>query len=583
MPQETPRPTRFRDRTELLDFLLEVSQATAETLDLEALMEKLAGIIQTVVSYDLFAILLYSERNRGLRVRYSIGHRTEIVDKLVIPLEEGLTGAAARTLTSVLVSDVRDDPRYLGTVDAVRTELAVPMLARGRLIGVIDLQSTRLNAYIEEDSALVRLIAARVAASIDNANLYRRVTRQNHTLRTLAAMAHTFSSTLNLDSVLNRIAATMRKLIHYDALSILLVDEKHNLLRSRFSIRYDQRFELDNVPLGKGITGTAVDSKKPVLVEDTRHDPRYIESTPGIRSEVAVPLIISDRVLGVLDLECDRVGYFTETHLQTLLLLAPLIANSIENARLYEEIADRERRSLENLQAASTLQAALLLREPPPLEGLEIAVRSRPAQVISGDVYDFFEQGENLEVITFGDVSGKGAAAALYGALLNGLLRILAPRRAGPASLLRSLNETLVERKVPATYVTLLVLYWEPRARIFRMANSGVFPPIISRRGEILKQRVEGIPLGLLDDRYYDEEEFQAESGDVILLYSDGIHDQQNMAGQEYGRRPLYSLLEQNWRRPAAQIVDAVFESVERFMTGIDIQDDQTVIVMKVK
>ncbi|MCW5978269.1 MAG: SpoIIE family protein phosphatase [Bryobacteraceae bacterium] len=582
MAQETTQLARFRDRTELLDFLLEVSQAAAETLDLDALMDKLAGIVQTVVPYDLFAILLYTERNRGLRLRFSIGHRSDIVDRLVIPLEEGLTGAAARTLTPILVGDVRNDPRYLGAVDAVRTELAVPMVARGRLVGVVDLQSTRLNAYTDEDSALVRLIASRAAASIDNANLYRRVSRQNHTLRTLAAMAHTFSSTLNLNDVLNRIAATIRKLIHYDALSILLVDERHKLLRSRFSIRYDQRFELDNLPLGKGITGAAVESKKPILVEDTRRDPRYIESTPGIRSEVAVPLLIHDHVLGVLDLECDRVGYFTETHLQTLLLLAPLIANSIENARLYEDIAARERRSAENLRAARTLQETLLLREPPPIEGLDIAVRSRAAQEISGDVYDFFEQGEQ-HVITFGDVSGKGAAAALYGALLNGLLRTLAPRRAGPASLLRTLNETLVERKVHATYVTLLVLYWEPPARTLRMANSGVFPPIIYRRGEILKQRVEGIPLGLLDDREYDEERFEAEPGDVVLLYSDGIHDQQNPAGEEFDRRPLYSLLEQNWRLPAAGIVERVFETLDRFMSGVEIHDDQTMIVIKVK
>ena len=125
-----------------------------------------------------------------------------------------------------------------------------------------------------------------------------------------------------------------------------------------------------------------------------------------------MPLIVPDRVLGVLDLECDRVGYFTQNHLQTLMLLVPLITNSIENARLYEEIAARERRSFENLRAARTLQAALLLRDPPQIEGLEIAVRSRPAQEISGDVYDFFEQGDNIHVITFGDVSGKGAAAA---------------------------------------------------------------------------------------------------------------------------------------------------------------------------
>lgn len=567
----------------MLDFLLEVDEATSETLELDAVMESLADSIREVVPYNLFAILLYSERRQGLQIRYSIGHRAEIVKRLVIPLSEGLTGAAASTLEPVLVGDVRNDPRYLASVDAIRTELAVPMMARNRLVGVIDLQSTRLNAYTEEDRSLIRLIASRVAVAIDNARLHSHVVRRNQTLHTLATLAHSFSSTLELNTLLNTIATTVRKLIDYDAFSILLVDEERNVLRRRFSLRYDERVELDNVPLGKGITGAAVETKQPVRVEDTRGDSRYIESTPGIRSEVAVPLLVPGRVLGVMDLESERVGYFTEEHVRTLSLLAPLISNSVENARLYEDIAIRQRRAAANLRAARHLQSALLLREPPPIDGLEVAVRVRAAHEISGDVYDFFEQGDDLNVITFGDVSGKGAAAALYGALVNGLLRTLAPRRRSPAVLMQSLNTALGERKVQATYLTLLVLFWQPRARLLTMANAGVFPPIICRRGEILKQRVEGIPLGLLDDQEYDEVTFQAEPGDLILLYSDGVHDQQDAAGEDYGRRRLYTLLECMWDESPQAVVDAVFADLDRFMAGSDISDDQTAIVFKVK
>lgn len=115
------------------------------------------------------------------------------------------------------------------------------------------------------------------------------------------------------------------------------------------------------------------------------------------------------------------------------------------------------------------------------------------------------------------------------------------------------------------------------------MANAGVFPPIICRRGEILKQRVEGIPLGLLDDQEYDEVTFQAEPGDLILLYSDGVHDQQDAAGEDYGRRRLYTLLECMWDESPQAVVDAVFADLDRFMAGSDISDDQTAIVFKVK
>ena len=132
---------------------------------------------------------------------------------------------------------------------------------------------------------------------------------------------------------------------------------------------------------------------------------------------------------------------------------------------------------------------------------MDVTVRVRPAHDVSGDVYDFFEQDGEWNVITFGDVSGKGAAAALYGALVNGLLRTLAPNRRSPADLLQKLNEALGERKVTAVYLTLQVLFWQAKAKTLSIANAGVFPPIICRDGEILKQRVEGIPLGLLDNR----------------------------------------------------------------------------------
>ena len=92
----------------------------------------------------------------GLAIRYAIGHREEVVRSLLLPLGEGITGIAAATRQPILVDDVRSDPRYLPALDAVRSELAVPMLARGKLVGVIDLQSTRLNAYREQDRALAR-------------------------------------------------------------------------------------------------------------------------------------------------------------------------------------------------------------------------------------------------------------------------------------------------------------------------------------------------------------------------------------------------------------------------------------------
>lgn len=572
---------RFRERAELLDFLLEIV-AASETLDLDRLLTNVANIVKEVIPHDLFAIMLYSERLQGLRIRYSVGHRDEVVRSLVIKLGEGITGAAAASRQPILVADVRTDERYLNALDAVRSELAVPMLARGKLVGVIDAQSTRVGTYSEQDRALLRLIASRVAVAIDNARLYRRVDRQNRTLRTLSHLSQEFSSILDLDELLSKIAKTVRALISYDAFSILLVDTENRVLRHRFSERYDERVDLDNVPLGRGITGAAVESREPIRVTDTLSDPRYIASHPDIRSEVAVPLVVQDRVVGVMDLESGRIGYFTDDHTRTLSLLAPQIASSVENARLYEELAQREKRMEQDLKAARKLQSVLLPRFAPEIKGLEIALRARPAREISGDVYDFFDHSDEYALLAFGDVSGKGAAAALYGALVSGLMRILAPRKRSPALLMQSLNESLLERKVDAQYATLLLLLWEPRAHKLTMCNAGAEPPIVCRDGELIKPRVEGVPIGLLDDREYEEVVFHTQPGDLILLFSDGIEDQLAAEGGEFGRGRIGKLLREQCDGSPRNIVERIFREVDAFRETTPITDDQSIIAMKV-
>ncbi len=573
---------RFRERAELLDFLLGVAAVTSETLNLDKLMADLAAIIAKVIPYELFAILLYSERLGALRIRYAIGHREEIVRNLLIALGEGITGAAAAAREAILVPDVRKDSRYLSGLDAVRSELAAPMVARGKLVGVIDIQSTRLNAYSEYDRALLKLIASRAATAIDNARLYRRVERQNRTLAVLARLARDFSI-LDLERLLGRIAQAVKHLINYDAFSILLVDEEHACLRHRFSLRYDQRVELDQIPLGKGITGAAAELGQVVRADNTLADPRYIPSHPDIRSEVAVPLMVRDRVIGVMDLESERYAYFTEDHVRMLSLLAPQIAIAVENARLYEELSQRKRQMERDLEAARDLQSALLWRSVPEIEGLEIALGYRPARQISGDLYHFFPEESGPALIALGDVSGKGVAAALYGALVNGLLMMLAPRRPSPAALLKALNEALLGRQVDARYVSLLALRWLPAERRLVFANAGNLPPVICREGRLLKPRIEGVPLGLLPEAEHEEVALEGRPGDLLVLYSDGLPDQTNPEGEEYGRGRLSEVILRAAGRPPQAVVDAVFADLDQFSGRAAPFDDQTLLVLRLR
>jgi sigma-B regulation protein RsbU (phosphoserine phosphatase) len=235
----------------------------------------------------------------------------------------------------------------------------------------------------------------------------------------------------------------------------------------------------------------------------------------------------------------------------------------------------------QDLKAARKLQKVLLPREA-DIRGLDIAIRSRAAREISGDVYEFFEQGDDYAVIAFGDVSGKGAAAALYGALISGLLRILTPRRRSPAMLMQSLNEALLERKVDAVYATLMVLLWEPRTHRMTISNAGAEPLLISRGGQIITAKAEGMPIGLLEHQTYDEVTYQAESGDTLLLFSDGVEDQLNSNEEHFGRPRVQRLLTKHDAETPRAIVDQIFADLDTFRESVALTDDQSVVTMKV-
>ncbi len=575
--------TLFERRSELLDFLLEVAEVSGHTLDLDRLLPDLARLIKKVIDYEILAILLVNERTRTLRIHYAIGHREEVIQNLRIPIGEGITGAAAASGRSVLVNDVRKDPRYLNALDIVRSELAVPMMARGKVVGVIDIQSTRLDAFSENDVGVAELIAYRMGMAIDNARLYRRVVRQNKTLRTLASIAQEFSTILELDPLLRSISEQVRKLINYDAFSILLLEHDQAVLKHYISVRYDQQVELDNIPLGRGIVGAAAESGQPVLVPDTDQDPRYIAMSEGIRCEVAVPLIVKQQVIGVLDLESRQVNYFTEDHLRTLSLLAPQIAAAIENARLYQQVAAHKTRLEADLKAARRLQRHLLPAACPRAGGLEVCARVEPAREIGGDLYDFFTFPKGHLTLTVGDVSGKGAAAALYGALVSGLLRPLARIHRSPAQLLRALNQVLIERQIEASYIALLAAWWQPETRTLTMANAGLPLPVVRRQAGVCQERVEGVPLGLLPNTEYEEATIQLAPGDLVVFASDGITDARDAFGQDYGHERLARLIDAHGSLTAAGLLDKIFQDVRNHAASTPTFDDQTVVILKAK
>src|SRR3984957_13224732 len=424
--------------------LLEVSDVMTTSLDLDTTLRRVAEVVRKVIDYEIFAILLLNEKTQELRFRFQVGYPPEIAERTRVKVGEGVTGLAAQSGQAILIDDVTKDSRYIAAVPNVCSELAVPLTTKNRVIGVIDLEARHQNYFSEEHKRLLTLIASRMAAGIENAQLYTRTTRQARILLLLNEIARELTSILNLDEVLGRIAELLRRLIDYQMFSILLLDSSGEKLQHRFSLRFNENVHLKHeIPLGRGLVGAAAESKQAVLVPDVTKDPRYVQANPETRSELAVPLIYKSKVVGVLDLEHTRRGFFTEEHKRTMTTLAAQIAIAVENARLYEEIERQERRLERDLALARELQTRLLPQTPPRLSHLDVAAKFVPARAIGGDLYDFIPYSMSRLGIVIGDVSGKGAPAAIYAALVSGILRSHAPIEPMPAEMLSAVNLSL--------------------------------------------------------------------------------------------------------------------------------------------
>lgn len=564
------------------EFLIRLANALNTTLDLQTLLHRTADLVRAVIDYRIFAILLLNERTNDLRMRFQIGHTPE-AERLRIRVGKGVVGRAAEHRESILLQDVTQDDNYISANPDVRSELAVPLIVKNRVIGVIDLQSEQVGYFQPEHRRLLELTASRVAQAIENARLYTRVARQAQTLAVLNEISREVTSILDLDPLLERVGELLRRIIDYQMFSILLVNEREQVLEIQYAVRFGHLVApSETVPLDRGLVGTAVRERRLIYSGDVRKDARYYMVNPETRSEMAVPLLYKGKVIGVLDLEHVKVNYFNEDHQRTLVTLTSQIAVAIENARLYSRVAQQEQRLEHDLDMAREVQLRLLPPTPARKPHAEFATRFLPARTIGGDLYDFLPYDDERTGIAMGDVSGKAAPAALYAALISGIMRAATSQALSPAAMLKQLNDSLQERKMDAQYVTMVFAVWNDEKQTLQIANAGAVQPLFCRGGQVETVQAEGFPLGMFKDVNYEEFTLSTRPGDAVIFFSDGIVDAVNDKEEMFGDARLTALVTSHVKSTAQEMVDAIYQELSTFQGGMERFDDETVIVLKV-
>ena len=348
----------------------------------------------------------------------------------------------------------------------------------------------------------------------------------------------------------------------------------------------------ETIEPNEGILGEVAASGRSVLIKDALKDPRIIkhdDESLKIRSFMVVPLIFRGQLSGVLAVANPISGRaFTDTEFSLAKSLGEQCALALQNAEAVSALLMRNKLEFD-LRLASSIQRYLLPENLPQTDSLEFAVKYLPQQLIGGDFYDFFKLPHGKIGVVIGDVSGKGIPAAILMALCQTKLRYIAMSGKSPAQTLCLLNSEMVHAMRSDMFITIIYLVIDPKSGEARFARAGHEPPLLARAdsdeaAQPLKS--SGMALGMVSEELFDEvmedASFKMNSGDVLVLYTDGLTEAVNPEGREFTAKKLAQTISTLRSRNANDLNDEIIKSVESFMgPGNKYGDDLTLLTVK--
>jgi sigma-B regulation protein RsbU (phosphoserine phosphatase) len=307
-----------------------------------------------------------------------------------------------------------------------------------------------------------------------------------------------------------------------------------------------------------------------------------------LQTELLLPLAVKDRLLGFLSLgpKLSEEPY-SATDVRLLQSVAAQTGLALENSRLTEavatEVAQRERLNRE-LEIAREVQQRLFPQSGPQIPGLDYVGKCRPASSVGGDYYDFVSMCDGRLGIAIGDISGKGVPAALLMASLQASLRGLAIANPPALStLMVNLNHLIYDASPSNRYATFFYGVYDPKSREFIYVNGGHNPPMVFRGPEVLRLEEGGPVVGLFGPAQYSQASIQLQSGDTMVLFTDGVSEAMNAADDEFDEPRLMEAVRSGAGLNASELIDHVMGACDAFVAGAPQHDDMTLVVVRVE
>jgi HD-GYP domain-containing protein (c-di-GMP phosphodiesterase class II)/putative methionine-R-sulfoxide reductase with GAF domain len=341
------------------------SEAMLSTFGLDEVLEEILALAQVALPFESCAVLLHTPGDPDLVVRAAHGYKQE-VKGLRIPVERGITGEVLRTARPVLVADVQADPRYIEGVSGGRCEMAVPLAVRGQVIGVLDAEACQPGAFTPDDLEIFGIFAGHAAVAVRNAELHARLEAQKAALERRASALASLNQVgkqmariLDLDALLAEILRLGADVLPFDHCAVLLLEEDGKHLRVRAARGYSEEGVGLRIPVGRGVTGRAVEERRTIYVADVLKEPRYIQGVAGGRCELAAPLSGDGEVIGVLDAEAQAPDAFGEADRDLFETFTAWVGVAVHNARLYANLARANASLTDNVAEIERMNAEL--------------------------------------------------------------------------------------------------------------------------------------------------------------------------------------------------------------------------------
>jgi phosphoserine phosphatase RsbU/P len=418
---------------------------------------------------------------------------------------------------------------------------------------------------------------------------------ESERLALLYRVSQAFNSTLDLDEVLIRVMDEVIVATRAERGFLMLRGaDGHLAFRAARGIDH-QTLDAPEFQVSRSVVERVAQEGRPVLTTDAQVDERFSLRqsviSMGLRSILCVPLLVRDRVSGVIYVDNRfRTGIFHPDDLELLSAIAASAAMAIENARLYAVAVEKGRMERE-LQMARELQAGLLPRQAPQLDGWDIACRWQPALEVAGDFYDFLTAPGGKLGWVIADVSGKGMAAALFMALARSTVRACLASAASPGEGIAHANDLICADSVSGMFVTLFYAQLDAITGDLTYVNAGHDPPLLIRPGASVGDRPgravasqlarTGMLMGVSEGVSYEQQSVRLEPGDLLLCYTDGVTESLDDQGREYGAERLREVALGLSGASADKVVESLEVDLAEFTGERTRLDDRTLLVVK--